>query len=238
MSLLLTRALSDSQTLEAALAPHGIDCVISPLLRIEPTHETHHLSTADGVIATSRHAFTGQPPIDAPLYVVGTQTAQLAQQLGWPKPAYVARTCQELRGALNFAHGAKLLYLRAEHVKEDLARIYTDYQWHEVISYRAAAQPLSDAAREGLSLGRISHVALYSARTARLFEAELNAHSLAPPLSALCFSRAVADALTLPIWHTKHCAKSPTGDAMQELMIEQYKRDAFANKTVIASHDD
>ena len=238
MSLLLTRALEDSQKLAAALAPHGIDCVISPMLRIEATECAHDLSTADAVIATSRHAFIGQSPIDAPLYVVGKQTAELAQTLGWPKPVYIARTCTELQSALDFPRGAKLLYLRAENVTADLARMHTEYEWHEVISYRAVAEPLSQAAREALSVGRISHVALYSARTARLFEAELTANALAPSLSALCFSEAVAAALALPIWHAKDCAQSPTGDAMQELILAQHKRDAFANKAVIASHDD
>ncbi len=238
MSLLLTRALDDSKKLAAALAPHGIDCLISPMLRIEPTDQKHGVTTVDAVIATSRHAFMGQPPIDAPLYVVGKQTAELAQTLGWPKPRFVAQSCTELQSIFNFSSGSKLLYLRAENVTADLARMHTEYEWYEVVSYRAAAEPLSAEAHQALTAGRITHVALYSARTAKLFEEELIANDLTVSLTALCFSEAVADALILPFWRVKDCAESPSGDAMQELILLHHKRDAFAKETVIASHDD
>jgi len=179
------------------------------------------------VIATSKHALLSHPPLDAPLYVVGEQTAEAALTHGWPKACHIATNSSALIDALDFDIGAKLLYVRGETVSADLPAALAHCEWVEVITYHAKAVALSEHIIEAIKTREITHVALYSRRTARLFEQQLIACGAPASLKALCLSDAVAQSLSPKHWLQIEAAPEASHLAMRSYLMNAYKSDAI-----------
>lgn len=231
MTLILTRPIREARQLQQELAACHLPSVLSPMLQIEISAEgvqqlkrlapTHY----DGLIATSAHALEGVSPSPAwqqkPLYAVGGRTAAAAEAAGHHCLAWVAETVTELTQCPELTTGSPtLLYLRGAHISHSLSALLPAATIDECIIYRAeATNTFSPEAMQRLADNNCSGVVFFSARSATLFEQQLQTHFPEPPLlRAFCISDRVADIFAgCPHWQC-HIAKAPTAASMIELL--------------------
>ena len=215
-TLLLTRPDGMNDRVLEALGPiaKGVEVVKSPLLDIRATGAMPDLSSARGVIFTSRNGvqFAGA---SAPLktYCVGPATADVAQSQGW-KVAHVAQNAEDLvQNLITLNPVAPLLHIagvaRRGEIAERLtqAGILTDV----VAVYDQQHLPLSPAAHAAIMRETPVIVPLYSPRTAQQFVKDLRD---ARGLHIVCLSDAVrAEVANVPN-SSLSVAANPNGESM------------------------
>lgn len=230
-TLILTRPEADSLALRQQMTSLGITSLVCPMLRIAP--ETSAQSQLDAaappslILASSRHAFEALSPPQAlqhtPLYMVGESTATAAKAHGWQGEQTIAPDIKTLLGLLpSTAHAA--LYLRGKFVTLQPQEALPNWQWQNIITYDAiATAQLSDETIAALTKPQPLMVALYSQRSAQLFEQAISgvAQAVNAPMSALCISDNVAQSLSLPLWRERLSAPAASQSAMLELIQKQ-----------------
>lgn len=217
--IILTRPPADSQSLAAALAEYGIDCVLSPAMEIRPLPVTlPDAAGLDGLIATSRHALPACLPLKRlPLYAVGDHTASFARNLGFIVAAQ-AETAETLFPLIPAQK--HYLYASGETVRLD----FTQHLPHacRVIAYRAeASNELPSDVINTLSADTADGVVFYSPRAAEIFTKLLNNNKLSEKcrsLTAFCLSEAIALCCAKRGWRHIRVAASPTQTAMISLL--------------------
>lgn len=213
MRVLVTRPEFDARREAEALAAHGHEPVLAPLLRIEflPGVELN-LDGAQALVITSRNALRALAAHEAldralalPLFAVGEATAREARQLGFSEvtigPGTAAGLLPLIRQEVHPEKGA-LVYVSAEAVAYDLKPVLEDegFTVRRAVLYRSHPAPaLPDEVVAVLAAGEVSGVILLSPRTARTFARLAERQGLvtqAKGLVCYCLSEAVAEAVT------------------------------------------
>lgn len=227
MHVMLTRPRSDSDPLAAQLRAKGDDVHIEPMLEIVPTGAAVSFDGVQAILATSANGVrclaTATHSRDLPLFAVGDATANSARDAGFEAVHSAEGDSHSLKtmvaSRLDPSLG-RLLHVRGEAVTGDLpaALQASGFAVDETILYQARpAHRLSEAALEFLSKEKFDSILFFSPRTARTFvslaiEAGLRDHCMA--MTAICLSRAVADAAAALPWSDVRIAATPDQAAM------------------------
>lgn len=213
MRVLVTRPEFDATREAEALAAHGHDPVLAPLLAIEFLPGVPlDLDGAQALIVTSRNALRALASHDAleqalalPLFAVGEATARAAKQLGFTEviigPGTGAGLLPLIRRELHPEKGA-LVHVAAEAVAFDLKPALEEegFTFRRSVLYRShPAETLPAEVVASLASGEISGVILLSPRTAKTFAALAERHDVvtqAQGLVCYCLSQTVAEAVT------------------------------------------
>jgi len=220
---LITRPVEDAQSLADALAAHGIEPVIEPLLTINAL--STKLPALDGVrallfsSANGVRAFAARSERrDLAVFAVGPATAEAARVAGF--------------GAIETAEGdaealarlvverlkpdeGRLIHVAGSTVTGDLAgRLAAQgYAIERIALYDAVpADALSARVADDLAAGRIDWVLLFSPRTAATFARLVRNAGRTDALklcTALCLSPPVAEAVSSLPWHRVRIATRP-----------------------------
>lgn len=231
-AILVTRPQPGADETAAQLIRLGHQPLICPLLDIAyldsplvigPDVAALVLTSPSGVRGLAR--LTARR--DLPLYSVGDRTADLARQLGFAQVLSAAGDVNALADLILReppAKAGRLLHVGGENVAGDLAGLLRPHGigLDRHIAYRAVpVQALAVPTAAALADGGISHVLLFSARTARCFVTLVEKAGLAPAmagLTALCISQAVAEAIQGPAWGGIKVAASPDADHLLALL--------------------
>lgn len=221
--ILVTRPEPGASETAAQLVRLGHQPMICPLLEIVyldapiaigPDMAALVVTSPSGVRALAR--LTGGR--DLPLYSVGDRTADLARELGFHDVFSAAGDVNALADLIvrEPPRGAgRLLHISGQDVAGDLAGLLHPHgiRLDRHIAYRAQpAMALDGQTMAALADGRVSHVLLFSARTARCFVTLVEKAGLASvmaKLNALCISQTVAGAIEGPAWGEIKVAASP-----------------------------
>jgi uroporphyrinogen-III synthase len=206
MRVLITRPLEDAEPLAELLLARGIEAAIEPLMSIEPVDvDLPPLDPVRALLMTSANgvrAFAARSERrDLALFAVGPATAKAARDAGFSTvetaDGDVIALADLVERRIKPEEG-RLLHIAGTTVAGDLAGRLgeTGYSVERLALYNsAAARELSAETVRGLSAGAISHVLLFSPRTAGIFARLARQAGLEPALSqvtALCLSAAVA----------------------------------------------
>lgn len=228
MSIWLTRPQRDSERMEVALAEHGIDSVIAPVMEIASLDVKLDGAPPDALILTSRRAAKA---LDAaptawrtlPVYCVGNATAQAAKRYHFNHTMSGEGSALDLLPLIaeRQGNGDRLLHLSGDAVKIDLtpllaSRGITLERLVVYESHRVAALP--PAFTHALHVGALKGVVFYSPRSVR-FAAELAGDTLAK-LDAYCLSMDIAAAAAKAGCRRAHACPIPTHQAMMELLFQ------------------
>lgn len=225
--LLITRPRPAADRFAAQVAarfPGRFVPLVAPLMAIAARPVPPPPPGTDALIFTSENgarAFAGAfPGRDLPAFCVGGRTAQAAREAGFSTReargtgADLARLVADV-----LPRGATLFHPRGAHRAADLPGALTGagIAVTEAVVYDQQAVPLTEAARAALAGSAPVVAPLFSPRTARLFAGELGAAgSVRGPLTAVCLSPAVADALPAKVART--VAARPDGAAMLDAL--------------------
>ncbi|WP_044558529.1 uroporphyrinogen-III synthase [Azospirillum sp. B4] len=211
-TVLVTRPQPEADRTAAAVAALGHDVLVDPLMTIQdldvalpPPQAVQAIlvTSVNGVRALTRLGGDRTlPPYACPLYAVGDRTAAAARDLGFIQVRSAAGDVGDLVrlvAAEAQVDGGLLLHAAGEDVAGDPAGALAaqGFATRRLALYRAvAADALLPGIRDALAAGTVSHVLLFSPRSARTFVnlAVRNGIDLTA-VSALCLSPAVAGAL-------------------------------------------
>lgn len=199
MRVLVTRATEDALRTVEALAGHGFEALVSPLIETRMIDGPPPEGAFDAILLTSAKAapFLGTRR-DHPIFAVGARTAEAAREAGARDVTAADGDASALAAlvATRVAHGARLLHLVGEDHKPEPEATLAAAGYSVVVHpvYRAVALPLSQAAREALERGEIGGALHYSRRTSALFVAALRDAGLASVLARLSHGAISEDA--------------------------------------------
>ena len=234
MRVLLTRPEQDASPFADHLRQAGVDAVIAPMMTIEYRDgSSPDLSGVQAVLVTSANgvrAFVqGSTERDIAVFAVGDATAREARAAGFSTvrsaggdvddlAALVCDSCDPSAGVL--------LHVAGSAVAGDLAGMLEEsgFTYRREIMYSVAvADGLPPAAEAALDGGSIDGVALFSPRSAEVFEACIAAAGRKPALGrlrAFALSQNVAAALSTDSWCDVLIADEPTAAAMLKMVLE------------------
>lgn len=231
MLALITRAAAEAERSAARLRARGIDCLISPLLRMVDVAADIPARDFAAIVLTSARAAQSQAvqrlpaPLKAlPLWVVGEKTCDAARAAGLSGPALTAPDAATLAAGIGkLGTAGPALYLagadRKPDLERELARLHIGLC--ACVVYEAQAlDGLSEAAQQALSAGRIDAVLHYSRRSADLYAKA--ASSAGVPLDAarhVCLSEDVAGALRALGATRIAVAAAPTESALFDALV-------------------
>lgn len=223
MRVLLTRPDEDSRAVADALRPEGIECLIWPLTRIEPTTAGIAIPPATGgILFTSANAVRAFAAIegrrDLPALCVGDATAGEARRAGFRDVRSASGDARALADLARRSGIAAFLHPRGRHVAGELAhRLAADgRQVAEAVLYEAVegGPPPAPVAR-ALADGGLDLVTVWSHRAGALLARRLKA--LGAPTGGtdlLAISAAAAGPLAAAGFRRRIVAEAPTGEAM------------------------
>ena len=204
MRVLVTRAIEDAERTALKLQARGHVPVLAPLRRCEPLAGTVAPGDYVAMLATSRHAFAGEP-LPAwlsvlPCYCVGQRTAEAARHAGFHHAEALGGDGAALAGALapRLPPGARLVYLAGSPRHSALEEGLAARGFHVTVHSRYAmvrAARLPDEAGDALRAGTLDAALHYSAESARAFLTLVDAAHLLPQaqkIPHLCLSAAIA----------------------------------------------
>jgi uroporphyrinogen-III synthase len=228
MRALVTRPEEDSAALVAALRARGIEPVIEPMLSVAP--EGGEAIALDGVQALLFTSANGvrefsrrETKRDLPVYAVGDASARAARAAGFADVKSAGRDAEALAklvGAELKPAGGALLHARGRDTTGHLeaALKSAGFEVRDPVVYRAdAARRLSEPVKKMLADGGIELALFFSPRTARGFVSAVEDAGIAPAMgkvTAICLSRAVADALAPLSFARVAVAAAPNQDSL------------------------
>jgi len=235
--VLVTRPAEEALRTAMALAEHGYDFLIEPLLEIAPLPDAAERLAAAGdaaaVLFTSANGVrayaAATPRRDLPAYAVGGMTAEAARAAGFAQVHAAGGDVEQLADFVARARrpgDGALLHVAGEHVAGDLAgRLAAKgFEVRAVALYAAkAAEALSAKAREALASGGLGAVLFFSPRTARTFVSLVRTAGLdtyCRSCIAVCLSPAVAEAAGALAWRRVATAAKPGEGAGIGAMID------------------
>ncbi len=229
----LTRPESDSQALAAELAAHGKQSFIEPMLTIHPQpFRVADLDVADAqaLLLTSKHSLLGaddlEPLTSLPVYAVGDTTADIARKAGFGNVTSTGKQVRDMvaymQKHLKPADGS-LLYFSGRDITTGLSAALSHFSIQRIVSYHAQATTrFSPELISAFKEDRVYRVLFFSSRTARAFEACLEAAKLSGKrkhLHALCLSKAAAASLHGHEWNKISISNEPTPQSMLALAL-------------------
>jgi uroporphyrinogen-III synthase len=229
--VLVTRPAEEALRTALALAEHGYDFLIDPLLEITPLPDAaERLAQAGDAVALLFTSANGvrayaaaTPSRDLPVYAVGRITSDAARAVGFARIETAGGDSALLAGlvarVLRPESGA-LLHVAGEHVAGDLAGALAakGFTVRTASLYTAtAATALSQKTRDTLAQGGLGAVLFFSPRTARTFVSLVRTAGLEAycrSTVAVCLSGTVAEAALGLEWRGVATAKKPGDDPL------------------------
>jgi len=211
----------DSKPLAKELKRRGISHIESPLFAVrflKPPPDlaqnlSQNLSQCEAVIFTSSNAiraFCNLTNARPPAFTVGSVSGALAKQEGFANVTIgggdVVKLATLIKRKLK---PTRLFYAAALHTAADIAKLLPEFNITKNVLYEAkAAESLPTSLVQ--KMPHITHVVLYSPRTARVFN-EVTAKLEVSHLTALCLSKAVAQ-------EVKATAKTMVSNSQESLL--------------------
>lgn len=232
MRVLLTRPRADSEALAVELGARGIDCLVAPVLEIEPVPGSAlDLARFQAVLVTSANgarALVGRTSRrDVPVLAVGDGTARVLQDAGFAQVAsadgagadLVALAARELdpsAGPVLRVRGREA----AGAIRDDLAG--RGFTIEEAVLYRAERSvALPEPACAALDAGKLDAALFFSPRSAATFVTlahEAGVAAACARVAALCLSEAVAAEVHAVPWRCTAIARHPRKADMLALL--------------------
>lgn len=233
-----TRPTDDSVFFASELAPFGIKSIVGPVLHIAKKPVTSLMPRMpNALLLTSRHACHALAAMPAnwralPTYCVGNATAKAAAEHGFTRIISGTFDVQALlpRLAGEVLSGSTVLYLAGDETRADVKNLLAARGIEVTMNvvYYALAEPALDAQMvAALAAGKVSGVALFSPRTARIASELMQQAGLADAatrITAYCFSLNVAEIAGLTPWAALHTCNAPTRRAMRELIVSHHAK--------------
>ncbi|MBB6254040.1 uroporphyrinogen-III synthase [Nitrospirillum iridis] len=206
-TVLVTRPQPEADRTAAAVAALGHDVLIDPLMTVEYLDEAlPPPATVRAYLVTSVNGVRALARLGAdrtrPTYAVGDRTAAAAAAAGFGAVRSAAGDAADLVRLVAAEVGPEdglLLHAAGEEVAGDpaAALVAQGFAARRLALYRTvAAGALLPGVRDALAAGGISHVLLFSPRSARTFvNLAVQGGADLAAVSALCLSPAVAGAL-------------------------------------------
>lgn len=228
VTILITRPEESAKAFERALRGvlgNEANIVVSPVLRIEMTHDPVPLGQAKTLIFTSSHAVRAFAQLsearDFTCYTVGDSTSATARDAGFQVTEGGGTAEQLFERLVSDMPATPCLYLRGNHVAQDLSGMLNSAGLvnEEHVIYSQVQCPLSPQARCCMDAGSRTVVPLFSPRSARLF------FEMAPetgPLWIAAMSDNVASVVPEGRAGRLEVALSPTFDAMLRLTADLF----------------
>lgn len=230
--ILITRPEPAASETAAFLTGQGYSVLSSPMLTVEMVDAPPpDLGGVAGLVVTSPNGVRALEMLvasrDLPVYAVGDRTANMALAAGFASVRSAGGDIHDLaRLILTEPPGGqgRLLHICGADVAGDLALLLRpgNLQVERLVAYRAVPVRHLDAETVAvLAEGRITHVLLFSARTASTFvtlACEAGLKEAARGLTALCISNAVAKAASGLFWQRVEIAASPDADSLLALL--------------------
>lgn len=232
MRVLVTRPPEDAQRTAAELRARGHAVVVAPLVEIRfRDGPPLALENVQAILATSANGLRAlarrTQRRDIPVFAVGPQTAEAAQQLGFLQVKNAQGDAAALADAAKRwarPDGGALFHPGAAKTKggleESLRR--TGFTVVNEILYDAVQlNELPPAAVDALSAGALDAALLFSPRSARTLAEAVQRAGLVQAcsgLEALCISRATADALAPLRFRAVRVAARPDQNAILALL--------------------
>jgi uroporphyrinogen-III synthase len=232
MRVLVTRPHDDAAETAAKLKALGHEVLIAPLLEIQfragaelalDGVQAVLITSANGIRALARR--TNRRDVD--ILGVGAQSAETARQLGFACVNHADGDAEALanlaiatlkpeNGALFHAAGAETRGRLAETLQAQGFDVRSETLYDAV-----AARALPSTAQAALAQGAIDAALFFSPRTAQIFAEIVAREGLAEScraLSAVCISRAAADALQSLSFRAVQTASHPDQAALLALL--------------------
>lgn len=232
MNILLTRPLADSQRLAERLGRDGVQCVLAPLLSIEPVDQAH--LDPDGVQAVLLTSANGARALakltsrrDIRILAVGSSTAHQAKIDGFADVLAAGGDVASLAGLARaelVPDGGRLVHVAGSVQAGDLSGMLErdGFAIERLVAYRAVTtETLPDVARDALKNAALDGIVFFSPRTAATFATLVKKAGLqtaTSPLVAFCLSQAVADALGSLPWRAQCVPVEPEGELLVQLI--------------------
>lgn len=231
--LVATRPEPDNARLAAAAEARGWRVVRAPLMTIEPIAADPGLRPGEALAFTSANgarAFAAaNPERDIEAWCVGAQTAAVARKLGFRSVWVAGGDVASLAEAIAERPPEALLHAGGADRAGDLVAALSEkgVPARRVDLYRARpAEALPEEAIRAAA-GTEAWVALFSPRTARIFERLAPDGALAS-LSCACLSAGVRDALAEPgAWRRVVIAEEPDQEALIDAATREMRRTAL-----------
>jgi uroporphyrinogen-III synthase len=210
MRVLVTRPREDAIRTAAKLTALGHEVILDPLFVIEPVPFSLPSTAVAAVAVTSANAIRNAAKDSRfssykslPLFAVGSQTAQIAQEAGFNETIVADGDVHSLAGLLasKLTPGSRLLYLAGENRANDLAALAapSGIEVETLVVYRAkAVERFTERTAAMLRANNVDVVLHYSPRGSATFVALAEKGKLSAALGScphLCLSDAVAKPL-------------------------------------------
>ncbi|HNQ91842.1 MAG TPA: uroporphyrinogen-III synthase [Alphaproteobacteria bacterium] len=217
--ILVTRPKEQAKEFAAEIERLGAVPVLCPLLDIHPvSYDLSHFSRPDAVpdaiIVTSQQVFSVgadfSPLLSVPVYCVGEKTGEAARGAGFAD-VYEAGGDVDALVALvrdQVQPSSRLLYLRGEDVRADIAALLAGYQVDEEIMY--GADVISALPQDVIDLfPKLFAICLFSPRSGSILKGLMDKHGLGPfvkNINLLSLSDAVLESVDDLGWKTSRVA--------------------------------
>ena len=228
--ILLTRPRNKSEAFAAQIAECGWTSAIWPLLKIQ--NRLTRPVTPEGeqsLIFTSAAAIAALPdpaPVAAAAICVGPATAEAARRRGFSHVTNIGGDADALVQSLSDAPARKYLHVRGAQSRGDVAARLTaaGRPTDDVIAYEAIATRQPPAAIDtAFQLRKIQAVALFSPRSAAIFQKCAKSGWLDGAVTAFVISAAVAEPVRDIGFDRVVVADQPDGNAMRAAICSAIK---------------
>ena len=245
MRALITRPREDAGALAKLLGGRGIECVIEPLLTIEPVKDAKiDFTGVQAVLLTSANGARALAAQEAgksagawrhlAVFAVGEATASAAREAGCRRVSSAGGDVGALARLVAERlepEGGALLHIAGTHVAGDLAGLLAKagFTVRRAVIYEAReADCISAELISMIEAGGIDVALFFSPRTAKSFVTlafEAGVSSACEGVTALCLSAAVAREAETIAWNEVRVAAHPDLDGLLAL-IDEFRRDA------------
>ena len=247
MRALITRPREDAEAFAKLLRRRGIECVIEPLLTIEPVKDAEiDFTGVQAVLLTSSNGARALAAEDAgkssggwrhlPVFAVGEATANAAREAGCRRVVSATGDVDALAKLVVERldpKGGALLHVAGTHVAGDLAGLLAKagFTVRRAVLYEARkADCISPELISMFEAGGIDVALFFSPRTAKSFVTLALEAGVTPAcegVTALCLSAAVAREAETIAWNEVRVASHPDLDGVLAL-IDEFRGDAGA----------
>ena len=242
MRALITRPREDARALAKLLGGLGIECVIEPLLTIEPVKDAEiDFTGVQAVLLTSSNGARALAAGDGaggwrdlPVFAVGEATANAAREAGCRRVVGAGGDVDALAKLVVERldpKGGALLHVSGTHVAGDLAGLLATagFKVRRAVIYEARKSDcISAELISMIEAGGIDVALFFSPRTAKSFVTLARKAGVTPAcegVTALCLSAAVAREAEAIAWNEVRVASHPDLDGVLAL-IDEFRRDA------------
>jgi uroporphyrinogen-III synthase len=210
MKILVTRPIEQTNELAKKIIELGHEPIISPLIKITQLNNLNLdiLEDFDAIIITSRNALLSilNANKNSKLIIVGKQTTQYAQSLGFSNANFAGHDIAELKQNLNKTD--KLLYLSGSEITDNLEDFPNITR--QITYTSETIEELPGNFFEFFKLKELRICILFSLRTAKNLIYLVNKHNLnCSNIIILTLSQNIAELFKNKGFHACYVAKKP-----------------------------